>query len=794
MSGIGAIPIVLAIGAASTLGQAGSPQPHIGYLYPAGGNQGTTFQVVVGGQLLRGVGNAYISGSGVYASVIRHYPPLNNLSPEQREALTLKLRILLENRWSEMARDGQVGESPPWEQLAALGFNFRRMDQNGETSSEEMVALPEHPLFENLDDKSFRELLHILCELRSLRMGPRNTPIAESVLLEVAIDREAPPGERELRLVTPQGLTNPMCFQVGVVPEVSELETGDGRIAEQLPREPALELPAVLNGRILAGDVDRFRFRADRGQRLVFEVYARRLNPFLADAVPGWFQATLALYNGAGKELAFVDDYRFSPDPVLMYEVPEDGEYTLQVRDSIYRGREDFVYRIHIGERPFISSTFPLGCRAGRDRFVSIDGWNLSAKRLFLEAPSDAPPGIRQKRYGHGKTMTNAIAYDVGVLPAADETEDNDTIAEAQRIRPPRMVDGHIGRPGDVDVFKFKGRAGEEIVAEVIARRLGSPLDSLLRLKDSTGTVLAWNDDCEHKDGYLYTDLGSFTHHADSYLRAPIPENGDYYVEVSDAQSKGGDAYTYRLRVGPPQGDFELCVTPSSVNMRAGFAVPVRVYAQRKDGFEGRIELVLKDPAAGFSLAGAEIPAGRNSVRATLSAAPQVKGPVVLALEGRATIDHKVVARPVVPADDMMQAFLYRHLVPAQELMVAITGGRRFGRSLEWKGDARVRIPAGGRVSLQLAAPPHPKARELQLELNDPPPGITIQKVTAAEGEFTLELAANRSTAQVGLMDNLIFEGFIEVERGGQEGQPAKQKQRVPVGFLPALPVEIVKE
>jgi hypothetical protein len=37
---------------------------------------------------------------------------------------------------------------------------------------------------------------------------------------------------------------------------------------------------------------------------------------------------------------------QFHPDPVLYYEVPADGHYDLEIKDAIYRGREDFVYRI----------------------------------------------------------------------------------------------------------------------------------------------------------------------------------------------------------------------------------------------------------------------------------------------------------------------------------------------------------------------------------------------------------------------------------------------------------------
>ena len=70
--------------------------------------------------------------------------------------------------------------------------------------------------------------------------------------------------------------------------------------------------------------------------------------PYLADAVPGWFQATLTLRDAKGKEVAYTDDFRFNPDPIITYTIPADGEYLLEIKDSIYRGREDFVYRIAV--------------------------------------------------------------------------------------------------------------------------------------------------------------------------------------------------------------------------------------------------------------------------------------------------------------------------------------------------------------------------------------------------------------------------------------------------------------
>ena len=141
-----------------------------------------------------------------------------------------------------------------------------------------------------------------------------------------------------------------------------------------MPKAKPLELPVLLNGQIMPGDVDRFRFRARQGQQLTIETQARRLVPYLADAVPGWFQATLALYDGQGHEVAFADDYRFHPDPVLFYRILADGEYELEIHDSIYRGREDFVYRIAVSGQPFITQMFPLGGQSGVTTVASVSG------------------------------------------------------------------------------------------------------------------------------------------------------------------------------------------------------------------------------------------------------------------------------------------------------------------------------------------------------------------------------------------------------------------------------------
>lgn len=802
--------VALTLCVATAWGQSNKREPHIGYLYPGGGQQGSVVQITAGGQFLTGATNVYVSGEGVRASVIRYIRPLRNLQKQQRVLLQKRLKEVRDKCLAELS--GKNRAAIPVKKK----FIKKAADKPGvppqdslrrkkkDTAKTEEVKLPEHPLLYDLENKSLRELAHITNVIFFPRNKQQlNRQLAEMVLIEITIEPDAAPGNRELRIGTRTGLTNPMVFQVGQFPEIRELEPNNRKAYTEMPNLPRgtkvpkdkpIELPALLNGQIMPGDVDRFRFRARQGQPLVMEVQARSLIPYLADAVPGWFQATLALYDANGKEVAFADDYRFNPDPVLFYKIPEDAEYELEIRDSIYRGREDFVYRIAVGEQPFITQTFPLGGKVGVKTVASVAGWNLPRTRL----PLDTQPGddcIRQTAYRKGKRLSNSIPYAVDTLPECEESESNDTTKDAQQIELPKIINGRIDRPGDVDVFQFKGRAGDEVVAEVYSRRLNSPLDSLLRLTDAAGNVLEWNDDHMIKDEHLHKDMmGLVTHHADSYLLAELPKNGTYYVHLADAQHHGGQAYSYRLHIAPPQPDFALRVTPSSLSVRAGGIVAVCVHALRKDGYDGEIEIVLKNAPTGFELNGGRIPAGSDRVRMTLTAPPKAPDePVALQLEGRARIGGQTVSHPVVPSEDMMQAFLYRHLVPTQELLVAVQKSRWRVPGVELAGRGLVRIPAGGTARVLMKTPRRPVLKEMQLELNEPPEGLTLHDVTVVPEGLAFRLKADKDAMQTGFADNLIVEAFREFTPKQQEGKPAPQKRRISMGVFPAIPIEIVQ-
>jgi hypothetical protein len=735
--------------------------PHIGFIYPAGGRQGASLEITIGGQNLTGANQVYITGSGVQVSVSKY---TKQLTPGQAANLRDQLKTLTEKR--------AAANKPPADGVKPPPF----------TAADAKTAMD------------------IQAQLAEFQKRPLSPAIAETVVVEVTIAADAAPGDRELRLGAQPGLTNPLTFTVGQLPEFSRKPAKvppafvavNGAIPPNRPVnrpvEPPMEvtLPAVINGQVMPATSDQYRFHAAKGQRLVAAVRARELIPYISDAVPGWFQAAIALRDPAGKEVASADHYRFHQDPVICYEVPADGDYVLEIRDSIYRGREDFVYRITLGELPYVTGIFPLGGRAGARTPIHLSGWNLPDAGLAqdpkVKAGDTIPVSVRSRA-----GVSNSVPFAVDSLPEVLAQAGAKSREKAQRVKLPVIVNGRIEHPGDWQYFRFDGRAGDRIVSEVMARRLGSPLDSVLRLTDAAGHELAFNDDFDDKGA------GLLTHQADSFISVGLPANGTYYLQLGDTQRHGGVEYAYRLRIGQPRPDFELRVAPSSLNLRAGATLPVTVYALRRDGFSGAIALQLKDAPAGFTLSGAVIPDGQDKVRLTLTAPRSQVNPRLIQLEGRAAIPGKKggageLRHTAVPAEDMMQAFAYRHLVAEKEWMVRVIGAG-VGVAVRPLTEKGVTLSAGGTAPLQIFVP----ARLMDgmvLLLNEPPEGISIRQVLPAPNGMSLLLSAD-SKVKPGLKGNLILDAFMDHIVTPQNGTPTKRRNLL--GTLPAVPFEVTK-
>ena len=626
---------------------------YIGYVYPAGGQQGNTFPIRMGGQTLLNTSALVVTGEGVSVRLIEHFRIWNN-----QEMSTLRAQLRELQKKETTVGDVMAAKMAWWEFPSPIGAEAA---PTPEGLSEKEVAK------QNL----IKRIQKVFAEDERTAAVRAHTEI---IFAEVTIAPDAKPGRREIRVVTKRGISNSRPFYVGQVPEVAHkaMKTTKRQVlgkehlakVKRPPEEEvkSITVPCAMNGQLAAGWVDRYRFEATKGQRLVISAKARDLVPYVADGVPGWFQAVLKLYDSGGKEVAYNDDFYFHPDPVLYYEVPADGEYVLAINEALYRGRESFTYRMTVGELPFVTSIFPLGARVGEPVKIEMEGWNLE-KTSISPPPKDAKPGKHLIVATNGNLVSNYVPFALGTLPECLDAESNDDPSKAQKVTLPIIVNGRMDHPGDWDVFEVEAKAGETIVAEVHARRLGSPFDSFVKVTGPDGKVIALNDD--HYDAAS----GMNTDHADSYLMVKLPADGKYCVHLGDTPRRAGKEYAYRLRISQPRPDFELRTHLAKLVMQSKKSAAVTVFAIRKDGYTGPIKLSFKDLPEGFTSGGATLAAGKESVglalQTTLEETPL---PVNVTIVGSIKVGDREVVNEAVPALDTMQAFLWRHLMPAETL------------------------------------------------------------------------------------------------------------------------------
>ncbi|MDB5171630.1 MAG: repeat-containing protein, partial [Phycisphaerales bacterium] len=131
---------------------------------------------------------------------------------------------------------------------------------------------------------------------------------------------------------------------------------------------------------------------------------------------------------------------------------------------------------------------------------------------------------------------SGALKLFVDDLPQVEEQEPNHTPAQTTLAPLPASIWGAFGRKGDEDFFAFDAKAGQAIVFDVAARRLGSKAQVQLALIGPTGKVLA--------------TVGAAGDDPDPLLAWTAPADGRYLVKVADLMGGMGDDDFYRLSIG----------------------------------------------------------------------------------------------------------------------------------------------------------------------------------------------------------------------------------------------------
>jgi len=195
---------------------------------------------------------------------------------------------------------------------------------------------------------------------------------------------------------------------------------------------------------------------------------------------------------------------------------------------------------------------------------------------------------------------------------------------------------------------------------------------------------------------------------------------------------------------------------------------------------------------AAVRTAGAVVPPGRDRVRFTLEVPRETEpGVLRLQLHGRATTAAGEVVRAATPADDAMQAFLWRHLVPAREWLLWVAPAKGRVPPIRPARSAPVEIPAGGSAVVRFEAPRWILERGVDLSLIEAPDGLSIANVTQTRNQVRVTLAAAPGKLPAGFCHNLILGAAVKPQGATAKTGAARARSAAQAIVLPALPVTI---
>jgi hypothetical protein len=388
---------------------------------------------------------------------------------------------------------------------------------------------------------------------------PQGESAAKGETLEcrVTVPRDEQVGVGAMRIVTGEGVSNPVLVMLDDLPTVAETADNHARDSAQ-----PVDWPAAVDGRCEPLEEDWFRFHAAAGQRLSFEVVSQRLGARL--------DPTLRLSTADGKELARVDDAAdVGGDSRLSHLFEAEGDYVLAVGDVRHvGGGAEFRYRLRIGAFPIIRGVYPAGARSGSVASFELRDEGAEAASLLHVALPAADDQSRLVSYGvpsGDRRGSGWFQVEASPLSEALEQEPNETIAEATPATLPGALNGRFGQAGDRDCFKFHAAKGQRLYCVAKTRELGSPCDVYMSLHKADGALLS-----------------VARQERETILDAEIPEEGDYALQVEDLIGGAGPDHVYRIDASDAFGGFSLHAEQTQYSAPQGGTFVMKVLAQRR--------------------------------------------------------------------------------------------------------------------------------------------------------------------------------------------------------------------
>jgi hypothetical protein len=462
-------------------------------------------------------------------------------------------------------------------------------------------------------------------------------PVAGAVnKFTVSIAADAEVGVYDARVMSRLGVSSVRAFSVNKLPELVRTKANN-TLETALP----LAVGSICNATMTKRAVDFYSFQGVKGQAVAIDCAAVGIDSRLTPV--------LILADGKGADLKVN-----RTGGMIDFTPPVDGTYIIKVSDLTYQGGERHFYRLALQKSP--AEPQP------QTQTVSAMSW--------------PPAGL----------ATSA---------AANEVEPNNK--DAQKISLPCDLSGAFFPAADVDTYEFTAKKGETWWVEVASERLGRNTDPFVlvqQVKDGKFADVAELYDIAPpmkvtSNGYSYDgppyDAGS----PDVLGKFEVKEDGTYRLQVRDlfGGTRSDPHNVYRLLVRQAAPDFSLAAwavhmtlrngdrasLSKPMALRQGDARAFEVVVQRRDGFDGEIEIAMEGLPQGVSAAGLKIVKGKTYGHLILTADEKApRGFSLAKITGKAVIGGKEVVRPVRLASMEWPVKDAKGEIPAPRLMADI--------------------------------------------------------------------------------------------------------------------------
>lgn len=486
----------------------------------------------------------------------------------------------------------------------------------------------------------------------------------------VSIAADAPVGVYDARVISRLGVSSMRAFSVNKLTEVVRTKANN-------TLETALPLPlgTICNATMTKRAVDFYSFQGVKDQAVAIDCAAVGIDSRLTPV--------LILADGKGADLKVN-----RTGGMIDFTPPADGTYLIKVSDLTYQGGERHFYRLALQKGP--AEPQP------QTQAVSAMSW----------PPADLPE-------------------------AADLNDKEPNHTTAQQIALPCYIAGSFFPAADVDTYEFTAKKGETWWVEVASERLGLNTDPFVlvqQVKDGKFTDVAELYDIAPpmkvtSNGYSYDgppyDAGS----PDVLGKFEVKEDGTYRLQVRDlfGGTRSDPHNRYRLLVRQAAPDFSLAAWAVHMTLRNGdrasLSKPMalrqgdsrafEVVVQRRDGFEGEIEIAMEGLPQGVSAAGLKIGKGKSYGHLILTADEKAPRGFSLAhITGKAVIGGKEVVRPVRLASMEWPVKDAKGEIPAPRLMadipVSVTDSEQAPLTIAAAENKVFEATAGGTLKIPL--------------------------------------------------------------------------------------------